>query len=63
MHTHQRKIRTRAREGHGGFGCKLTEQERSSSNRVPSPDLGRDFNYEGSVSVAVHLAQVFLPYL
>lgn len=45
------------RKGHGGFGHKLTEQERSSSNRIPSPDLGRDFNYEGSVSAAVHLAR------
>lgn len=55
-------VRARASKGHG-FARKLTEQERSLSNRVPSPDLGRDFNYEGSVSAAVHLAQVFLPYL
>lgn len=52
-----------SRKGRGEFAHKLTEQERSSSNRIPSPDLGRDFNYEGSVSAAVHLAQVFLPYL
>lgn len=58
-------MKASARKGRGGFPRKLTEQERSSSNRIPSPDLGRDFNYEGSVSVAVHLAraQVFLPYL
>lgn len=36
------------------FGFYRREEERSS-NRVPSPDLGRDFNYEGSVSAAVHL--------
>lgn len=37
-----------------GFGLCRSQEERSS-NRVPSPDLGRDFNYEGSVSAAVHL--------
>lgn len=37
-----------------GFRLHRTQEERSS-NRVPSPDLGRDFNYEGSVSAAVHL--------
>lgn len=36
------------------FGFYRREVERSS-NRVPSPDLGQDFNYEGSVSAAVHL--------
>lgn len=56
-------MRVQMRKGRGGFADKLTEQKRSSSNRIPSPDLGRDFNYEGSVSAAVHLAQVFLPYL
>ena len=51
-------IRTKGKQVEGtkgrSFGFYRREEERLS-NRIPSLDLGRDFNYEGSVSAAVHL--------